>query len=551
MKLKKHKTSRAQSAQWIIRELVKKNNASPAFLHSLKRTVSKKTGCGILSNTLIFAEYKKLCAKKESKKNTHLEQLLRVRKIRSLSGVAIITNLTMPYGCPGTCVYCPTERRMPKSYIATEPAAARALTLNFDPYLQTAKRIAVLEGNGHPADKIELIIKGGTWSAYPKKYREWFISQCFCAMNAGGKTSAKKNTPSSWKTWNASELVRQQKKNETARHRCIGLTIETRPDWITPEEILHLRILGCTRVELGVQTIDDTILKTIKRGHTSKDTARATKLLKDAGCKVDYHLMPGLPGANQKKDIYTARTVFSDERFQPDTVKLYPCSVIPNTELEQWWKQGAYIPYSTETLIDLLSTIKSFVPPYVRLARVIRDIPSQHIAAGNKVTNLREIISLHMKNKGLSCVCLRCREAGHRPTAAYAQKPFFVQRHYAASGGNEYFLSFESKDNRTVFAFLRLRFPTKHKKEVPLLPELQHAALVRELHTYGQLVPISDTQKNASQHKGLGKKLLKKAELLAKKSGYKKMAIIAGIGVREYYKKQGYTLEGTYMVKKI
>jgi len=550
MKKKSKKTF--NPAEWIIQELSKRSNPSQSVLHSLKRTASKKTKCGILSSALLFASYKKLCAKGIIKKDAHLEQLLRVRKIRSLSGVAIITNLTMPYGCPGKCVYCPTERRMPKSYIATEPAAARALALNFDPYLQTAKRIEVLEGNGHPVDKIELIIKGGTWSAYPKKYREWFISECFRAMNNGGKNSRKKTTPNSWRTWNASELIRQQKKNETANHRCIGLTIETRPDWITLEEIQHLRMLGCTRVELGVQTIDDEILQTIKRGHTSKDAAHATQLLKDAGFKVDYHLMPGLPGAIPEKDIQTARTVFFDERFQPDTVKLYPCSVIPNTELEQWWKDGNYIPYSTETLIQILSEIKSFVPPYVRLSRIIRDIPSQNIAAGNMVTNLRETVAAYMKEKGLSCACLRCREAGHRLDDIKIEKPTFFQQTYPASGGTEYFLSFESKDKKTLFAFLRLRLPLTAAEPIwTTLPELRDCALVRELHTYGQLVAISDKQKNASQHKGMGKKLLKHAEVLAKKSGYKKMAIIAGIGVREYYKKQGYTLQGTYMIKNL
>ncbi|MBI4250792.1 tRNA uridine(34) 5-carboxymethylaminomethyl modification radical SAM/GNAT enzyme Elp3 [Candidatus Uhrbacteria bacterium] len=548
------------SVAFIIERLAAKRNFDTATLHAVKREFSAASALPFPTNSELLSVYRQLVAINKIASHPELERLLTVKPVRSKSGVAIVTLLTMPYPCPGKCIYCPDEVRMPKSYIETEPAAQRALRLQFDPYVQTAKRIAMLEGNGHPADKIELIVKGGTWSSYPPPYQQWFIKECFRAMNdaaAGYETIVNTDTNNPYnrfestekQSWSVQTLFDEQKKNETAAHRCIGLTIETRPDFISPQEIKRLRLLGVTRVELGVQTTDDKILETIKRGHTATVVMRATKLLKDAGFKVDFHLMPGLPGATPENDLADARKVFFTPEFQPDTVKLYPTVVTPNTELEEWWKQGRYQPYDTQTLIPLLAAIKAIVPPYVRLSRVIRDIPSDDISAGNKVTNLRETVLAYMNEHGMRCRCLRCREAGHQSNVR-PQNITYIERSYAASDGIEYFLSYESEDESILYAFLRLRLPSKDTERiVHLIPELQDAALIRELHTYGQLVPINKQDGDASQHKGLGKKLLAQAETMAAAQGWKKVAVISGIGVREYYRKTGYHLEGTYMVK--
>ena len=547
----------------IVHELIASAEKTPRFLNVLKRAFSKRNGVPIPQNRMIRAAHEALIKSGELERTAEMDELLTVSHIRSQSGVAIITLLTMPYPCPGKCVFCPDEVRMPKSYVASEPAAARALMLNFDPYLQTARRIQALEENGHPADKIELIFKGGTWSSYPIAYQQWFIQQCFQAMNEYGivhrNFSPDPESPYSRfigtekESWSIDKLFDDQKKNETANYRCIGLTIETRPDFVSSQEIKRLRMLGCTRVELGLQTTEDAVHELTQRGHDSQAVARATKMLKDAGFKVDHHLMPGLPGATPESDLQTARDVFETPHYQPDTVKLYPCVVTPNTVLEQWWKDGTYTPYTAEQIVSLLSKIKSIVPPYVRIARVIRDFPSTEITAGNMVTNLREEILKYMSANDMRCHCLRCREVGHESLfkgIAPDKLPVLCEHTYDASGGKEVFLSFEDEKKEVLYAFLRLRIPsTDNAKVLGVLPELADCALIRELHTYGHLVPISAQEKDASQHKGYGKRLLERAEQLAREAGYAKIAVISGIGVREYYKKLGYALEGTYMVK--
>jgi len=417
-----------------------------------------------------------------------------------------------------------------------------------------------LKINGHETDKIELIVLGGSWSAYPKKYQTWFIKRCFEALN--GKTS---------KTLNAA-----QKLNEKAKHRCVGLTLETRPDMITLPELKRMRELGCTRVELGVQSIYDSILKLNKRGHLVKQVIEATKLLKQAGFKVMYHLMPNLPGSTLKKDLAMFKEIFRNKNFQPDLLKIYPCVVTKNSVLYRWYKKGKFKPYSDKQLKDLLIKIKKAIPCYVRLARLIRDIPAESIVAGNKITNLRQLITKDFKG----CKCIRCREAGHQKINSKSQIPlrlrsgqanpkqiqnskFQIQK-YRASDGTEYFLSYESPNRKILYAFLRLRIPDflsrrrafmarrpNHKglamRLDDYLSELKDAALIRELHTYGEMAPLGQTGK--IQHLGLGKKLLAEAEKIVKQQKIKRIAVISGIGVRQYYQKLGYKLEKTYMVK--
>lgn len=515
----------------LIKKLVKSNIKSEKDIYQVARNVAKDFKVDLPSIRDILKTYRQMVKKRKVKSNYNLENYLIKRNVRSLSGVAVVTVLTKPYACPGKCVYCPSESQMPKSYLSNEPAAARAKLLKFDPYKQTLKRIEALNENGHPTDKIELIIKGGTWSAYDKKYREWFIKRCFEACN----DKKSKN------------LLLAQKINEQAKHRIIGLTLETRPDSITPEEIKHFRELGCTRVELGVQTIYDNILQLVKRGHKSKEVIFATKLLKNAGFKVDYHLMPGLPGATPKSDYEMIKEIFKNQNYKPDMIKIYPCTVVQGSELFKWFKASKYKPYSNKKLIELLIKVKSeIVPRYCRISRLIRDIPSDSIVAGNKITNLRETIQAELSQRNLRCKCLRCREVGHNPIKNKKIK-LFVDK-YKASDGDEYFLSFEDYGRKVVYAFLRFRIPESKNN---FIPEIKDSALIRELHTYGHLTPIGKMNTKNTQHKGLGKKLVKEAEKIAKKNNYKKVAVISGVGVREYYRKLGYRQKGTYMLKSI
>ncbi|MFA5061853.1 MAG: tRNA uridine(34) 5-carboxymethylaminomethyl modification radical SAM/GNAT enzyme Elp3 [Patescibacteria group bacterium] len=506
-------------------ESIRKKPKDLEALNTLKRLIlrSQTTVKNIPTTSELLKAYHKLVLKHKIKKDLNLEQLLTKRAVRTLSGVTIITVLTKPFSCPGKCIYCPTENGMPKSYLSDEPAANRALGLKFDPYEQVRLRIKALEDNGHPTDKIELIVKGGTWNAYPTSYQYWFILRCFEACNES-KTN---------------DLQKAQIKNESARHRIIGLTLETRPDYINEKNIKIMRELGCTRVEMGVQTTDEKTLKKIQRGHDVKSVINATRLLKNSGFKVDYHLMPQLPGSTPAKDLKMMLEIFADSAFRPDMIKIYPCTVIKNTQLYKWLKAGKYKPYSDRQLINILKKFKTQVPRYARISRLIRDIPSHHIQAGNKLTNLRQVIQAEMTKEGLKCKCLRCREVGHQLKTIAAPKLFIDK--YKSSGGTEYFISFEDAKRSVVFAFCRLR----------ICKNVIYPAFIRELHTYGHLVEIGKTEKGASQHKGLGVKLVKIAEQLAKKGGVKKLTVISGVGVRGYYKKLGYKLDNTYMVKNI
>lgn len=495
-----------------------------ADLDSFKREIAKKYEIPCPSNIGLLKAYHKLVKNKIVKKSPILEELLRTRPIRSLSGIVNISVLTKPYPCPGKCLYCPTEKGIPKSYVSGEPAVERAKKLNYDPYLQVRKRIEMLKLEGHPTDKIELRIVGGTWSYYPKKYQNWFIKKCF---DAGNKKSSK-------------DLKRAQKLNEMARHRIVGLSIETRPDFINLSEIKRLRGLGVTMVELGVQSIYDDVLKLNLRGHGVKETILATKLLKDAGFKVLYQMMPNLPGSNLKKDEKMFGELFSNPNFQPDLLKIYPCALLKEAPLYKWWKAGKYKPYTESQLINLVKKIKKKIPYYVRIQRITRDIPSQRILVGAaKISNLRQIIAREMEREGWQCRCIRCREV--REKYEPKEKLYLYRQDYDASGGREIFLSFENKNRTKLYSLLRLRITSQNK------------ATVREIHTYGQLYPLRGRVALISpQHKGLGKKLIKEAEKIAKKEfGLNKIAVISGVGVRNYWKKLGYKLKDTYMIKNL
>jgi len=533
-----------------INSLVKLRPKNREDLRQAKRQLAKQCRTIIIANSVILKKYKQFF---KGKLDNKLVRLLRKREIRTLSGIAPITVLTEPYPCPGRCIYCPAPKGMPKSYLVSEPAAQRAYNLKFDPHKQVQMRIKALEDNGHNVNKIELIVLGGTWSFYEKKYQTWFIKRCFEAANG----------------WPAKSLQQAQKKNEKAKHRIIGLSLETRPDYVTVEELWWMRELGCTHVQIGVQTLYQDILDLVKRDDNLENIARATALLRDFGFKITYHLMPGLPGSTPTKDLAVFKKVFSDSRFQPDMLKIYPCVVVKNSILYQWYKKGRYKPYSDKVLTDLLIRIKKTIPPYVRINRLIRDIPGPDIVAGNLVTNLRQI--LHQQ--GVECQCIRCREA--RKALVKEKDIKLVKRVYRAGQGTEYFISFESKDKKKLYAFVRLRLPFKTRDQgvgaliaqqrtsisnsrgadalasrYVELPFSSSTVLIRELHTYGELIPVGSKRK-AVQHIGLGKRLMQEVEKLARKKGYEKIAVISGIGVREYYRKMEYRLEKTYMVKKV
>lgn len=447
---------------------------------------------------------------------------------RSLSGVTPLAVMMRAFNCPGECVYCPLELNMPKSYLSDEPAAQRAKNLGFDPAAQVEQRLTQLKQNGHPTDKLEIIVIGGTFSAYPDDYKVDFIKKIYEAAN--GTESA--------------TLEEAQAENETAKQRVVALSVETRPDWVTEAEVKLIRRLGVTKIQLGVQAIDEEIARLTKRGHGAAEVARATRLLRNAGLKICYHLMPNLPGSKPEKDIEMSRLIYSDRRFKPDYVKIYPCMVIPGTELFRMWQRGEHRAYTDEELKHVLKEISALTPPWVRVDRLVRDISRKWVAAGTVRTNFRQVVEEELKKEGRPCRCIRCREVGGRKAESNMKNYDLGEMEYATDGGKEIFLSFEKEAK--LYALLRLRLP--HKREQVLFPELKGAAIVREVHSYGQAMGLSQRGKGKTQHRGLGKQLLERAEKRAREKGYKKMAVIAAVGTREYYRKLGYRQEGLYMV---
>jgi len=544
--------------EYIINQLYKKfpvKNQNECFL-KLKRKASKKFWLQNPTNIELLKTYREMIKNKKIKPNKNIENLLITKKMRTLSGVAIIAVLTKPYPCPGTCKFCPNEKDMPKSYLSNEPAVMRAILTNFHPYKQVQARLKSLEATGHKTDKIELIIMGGTFSYLPKQYQTWFVKKCFSACNTGNVGTGR-DLP----------LQQLQKINEKSKHRIIGLTLETRPDYIDQKEIIRMRKLGATRVELGVQSIYNNVLKLNKRGHSVATTIRATRLLKEAGFKINYHMMPNLPGSNCKRDLEMFKELFSNPDFQPDMLKIYPCVVVKNAPIYRWLKTGKYKPYSEQELLELLIKIKKIIPYYVRITRVIRDIPTTSIVAGNKISNLRQVLKKKSEEKGWQCKCIRCREVGNsfmpRPiVGAGRDLPLRLFRQdYNASNGKEIFLSFEDRKRMNIYSLLRLRINSGvHSLErilqqaqndnYRLKPELQ--TIIREVHTYGKMMPIKSKNKNSPQHIGLGKKLILEAErIISEEFNLKKIAVISGVGVRDYYRKLGYRLENGYMVKSL
>ncbi|MGA2130490.1 MAG: tRNA uridine(34) 5-carboxymethylaminomethyl modification radical SAM/GNAT enzyme Elp3 [Candidatus Pacearchaeota archaeon] len=443
------------------------------------------------------------------------------KPVRTISGVTPLTVVLKPRKCNhGTCIYCPGGEYVPQSYTDKSPAVMRALALGFDPYEQVKNRLNVLHAMGHPTDKIELIVLGGTFLQYDIDYQYWFVKRCFDAMN--GK--------------DAKNLDEAKKINEKAEHRCVAMCIENRPDNCSPEEIKRMLEFGATRVEIGVQMPDDELYRKTNRGHSVQDVINATRNLKNAGFKLGYHIMPGLPGSNPKKDITLFKKIFSDSSFRPDQLKIYPCQVVQDSPLAKIYKLINYKPYTEKQTKEILTKMMTIIPEYCRVMRMIREFPKEKMVEGLTKLDLRKDVEEELRVTGQKIGEIRMREVGFNPEGLNQELKLRTLE-YNASEGKEFFLEVVNKDN-ILFGLLRLRL-TKGKDE---------KAMIRELHVYGQALELGEKGK-ISQHRGLGKWLMEEAEKIAKTNKYNKIYVISGIGVREYYKHLGYKLDEPYMVK--
>ncbi len=616
----------------------------------LRKILSKnpKDGNSYFSKDQLVQAYYIL--KKENLSNfpedPNFVEKIQLKPVRTQSGVTPVTVLTKPFPCPGQCIFCPNDIRMPKSYLSDEPGAQRAERNNFDPYLQTYRRIKALYSIGHNVDKIEIIILGGTWSFYPESYQIWFIKRIFEALNnfsegidqtveiekkiqepiipeffdknfltkdksksknyevkddfklkaeeitelsktsyneavtkiikSTGNKLMKSIESSTWK-----ELELEQKKNEIAKCKCVGLVIETRPDKISPKEVIRIRKLGCTKAQIGIQSLQNKVLNLNKRGHDVKATRYAIKLLRQAGFKIHAHWMANLYGSTTEADIEEYKLLFSDPDFKPDELKIYPCSLIETAELMDYYQKGLWKPYTQEELLLVVSTTISQTPEYCRLTRIIRDIPGTDIVVGNKVTNFRELAEKNLDKKGFFRSDIRSREIKNQKVSFEDLELKFNS--YKVSNGTEIFIQFVTKKNlqlinpNQIVGFLRLNLPEVYLTEIfdkeldytnfflnlkafnnqfisfrhPFLLELSNSGVIREVHVYGKSLQLGNKEKGRAQHLGLGTHLLKIAEQILIQLGYPKIAVISAIGTRNYYRKFGYELENLYQIKQL
>ena len=499
---------------------------------------------GYLNKSMLVTIYNEMVAAGEIDEDPRLLERIRMKPMRTLSGVTTVTVLTKPYPCPGKCIFCPTDVRMPKSYLPDEPGAMRAVEHQFDPYDQVMSRINQLQSLGHPTDKIELLILGGTWSSYKRDYQEWFVKRCFDAMNAS-LTPAPLPPGEGVQRTGEGELTAVHTINETTHHRNVGLVIETRPDEITPDEIRWLRHLGVTKVQMGAQSLDDRILEMNKRGHDVECTRQAVALLRAAGFKIVLHWMPNLHGATPESDRADFARLWTD--FCPDEIKIYPNQLLANAELYEYWQRGEFKPYSTQELIDLIADIKPTIPRYCRVNRVIRDIPSTNVVEGNRRTSLRQDVQNEMKRRGTHCQCVRCREVKSKSVnVGSLQLDDLV---YQAGAAEEHFISYVTPEDKLA-GFVRLSLPGKESPQTGI-SDLDGAALIREVHVYGQSLPVGAEKDGAAQHAGLGTRLLEEAERVAKEKGFERIAVISAVGTRGYYLGRGFERGELYLVKKL
>ncbi len=498
-------------------------------------------GGGYTAKSMLVSAYHQAVAAGEIPADPGLLVRIRMKPVRTLSGVTTVTVLTKPYPCPGKCIFCPTDVRMPKSYLPDEPGAMRGLQNQFDPYEQVRSRLTALAAVGHPTDKVELLVLGGTWSAYRRDYQEWFIHRLFDALNEV----------------DAPTLEEAHRINETAPHRNVGLVIETRPDEINADELTWLRRLGVTKVQVGAQSLDDDILELNKRGHTVEQLLNAVALLRAASFKVVLHWMPNLLGATPESDRADFARLW-DGGFAPDEIKIYPTQLLAGTELYEVWERGEYRPYTTAELVDLIADVKPAIPRYCRVNRVIRDIPSTNVVEGNRRTSLRQDVLAELERRGQRCNCIRCREVrGQEVDAETLRLDDLV---YQPACAEEHFLSFVTPDDK-IAGYLRLSLPgepgadasQRQQREWERLrermPDLHGAALIREVHVYGQALAVGAEQSGAAQHIGLGTRLLREAERIARERGFRRLAVIAAVGTRKYYEGRGFQPGELYHVK--
>lgn len=534
-----------------------------------------KDGSGFFSKSEIIQGFRYLSRKADCGRNeiAFLEKL-RMKPVRTLSGVAPVTVLTKPYPCPGKCIFCPSDVRMPKSYLSDEPGAQRAAQHQFDPFNQSLSRLLTYHNTGHNVDKTEIIVLGGTWSSYPEAYRIWFVKRCFDALNAfspqiptpyvirrkgdfdfrdmneevdGRRLARSYNsivtaalnhldpTASPLEEaadWGALELA--QKRNESAVARSVGLVVETRPDNLDLEEVLRIRRLGATKVQIGYQSLSDRVLALNRRGHTVADIRRAMKLLRQAGFKIHAHWMPNLFGSSPEVDVEDFDLLFDDPDFRPDELKIYPCSLVESAELMGYYERREWLPYSQSELTWVLTECLRRTPEYCRITRVIRDIPGTDIVTGNKVTNLRQVAEREMHLRGLESRDIRAREIRYRsvdPSCLTLRRS-----DYDTSIGREVFLQFVTPEDR-IAAFLRLSLP-----DCPIpIPEIESSAMIREVHVYGHLAAIGQREGVRSQHLGLGRNLISRAGKIAADANYLNLAVISAVGTRPYYRKLGFS----------
>ncbi len=520
----------------IIEQIAAAETLAPEDITRLLYRVSR--GERPLTKDQLVKGYRELAARGVLSPSRQTLARLRTKPIRTISGVAPVTVMTKPFPCPGECIFCPEFAEMPKSYIPDEPGALRAGQLQFDPYSQTAFRIRAMENIGHNTDKVELLILGGTWSYYPPDYQEWFIRRCLDAMN--GEDSA--------------TLEEAQKRNETAPHRNVGLVIETRPDYVDAAEATRLRRLGVTKVQTGVQSLDDDILARNKRGHTVEQTRQAFRLLRAGGFKIHAHWMPNLLGATPESDLADFSRLWDDPALRPDELKIYPCSLIESAKLYDHWQRGEYRPYSDDELVNLVAECKTRVPPYCRINRVMRDIPADHIVAGSTLSNLRQVVHQAMKARGQACQCIRCREV--RGEKVDTETLVLQDLAYDTDTTHEHFLSFVTPEpgrgraSPLLAGFLRLSLPTS-APQPGFLDEIAGAAMIREVHVYGPALEIGEDSEGQAQHAGLGTRLIERAAQMAHEAGFARLAVIAATGTREYYRARGFELGELYMVRRI
>ncbi|UCH58060.1 MAG: tRNA uridine(34) 5-carboxymethylaminomethyl modification radical SAM/GNAT enzyme Elp3 [Candidatus Bathyarchaeota archaeon] len=513
----------------IVEKLLSLPSPSRSDVDRVKFEVSREYGLGgIPGNAEI------ICALSPDEVE-RLLPLLRRKEARARSGVNVVAVMTEPLACPhGRCAYCPggPGEGVPQSYTGHEPASMRGAQNEYDPYRQVTSRIKQLRVIGHEVDKVDLIIMGGTFPASPPEYQEGFVKGCLDAL-AGVHTSS---------------LAEAKRLAETASLRNVGMTVETRPDCLDTGEVDWLLGLGVTRVELGVQNVYDDIYELVERGHTVQDVVEATRLLKDSGLKVCYHMMPGLPGSSPERDLEGFKTIFEDSRFRPDMLKIYPTLVVKGTKLYDGWREGSYNPLSTDAAVELVARMKELVPPWVRIMRVQRDIPTPIIEAGVDKSNLRQLAQEEMERRGNRCRCIRCREVGHREDAELEPDRLEIDRRtYEASDGLEEFISVEDEAEEVLVGFLRLRIPSEkaHRPEID-----PGSAIVRELHVYGRMVPVGAWLSDGWQHRGWGEALLAEAERIASEChGSMKLLVMSALGTKEYYRRLGYRKDGAYMSK--